>query len=194
MHDLAYIEFSRVVRKADLNIIYAEYMWPAHLDNWKTNYPVNKTYPQFLNSIKDTTGNVDSGVNAPSEQGDKNDIDIYYKSDSLFDNVDYTDLCNTIPQERQYIGNSKDSRKNVETALKPTKQSWFYAPEYSNSRQQYEVTCVDSTHLLTQSRQKCCKGGLRGLSNLPWRNGAKSYATPLSLAMIDCILNQCRHL
>ena len=37
---------------------------------------------------------------------------------------------------------------------------WFYIPEYSESRSQLEVRCIDSTHLLTRTRRKCCKGGL----------------------------------
>ncbi|WAR26930.1 hypothetical protein MAR_012634, partial [Mya arenaria] len=56
------------------------------------------------------------------------------------------------------------------------------------TRQQYEVSCIDSSHLLTRTRRKCCKGGLDGLSNKAWREVAKTNKTQLSLAMIDCSL------
>lgn len=65
---------------------------------------------------------------------------------------------------------------------------WFYYPNQSSSRDQLEVSCVDSTHLLTRMRRKCCRGGIEGLSNTPWRKVAKSGNTSLSLAMIDAVI------
>ena len=44
---------------------------------------------------------------------------------------------------------------------------WFYTPKYSQKREQLEVRCIDSTHLLTRTRRKSCKGGLDNISNLP---------------------------
>lgn len=68
------------------------------------------------------------------------------------------------------------------------KQSQFYFPAYSDSRKQFEVSCVDSSHLLTRMRRKSAKGGLDGIGNDAWRKVAKSKKTALSLAMVDCIL------
>ena len=62
---------------------------------------------------------------------------------------------------------------------------WFYQPDYSELRQQLEVRCIDSTHLLTRTRRKCCKGGLDGVSNEPWMKVAKSKKTFLSPIMIQ---------
>ncbi|CAC5359139.1 unnamed protein product [Mytilus coruscus] len=63
---------------------------------------------------------------------------------------------------------------------------WFYHPEYSNSRQQIEVKCIDSTHLLTRARRKCCKEGLHNISNGPWLKVAK---TLLSTEIIEDIID-----
>lgn len=65
---------------------------------------------------------------------------------------------------------------------------WFYQPDYSDVRQQLEVRCIDSTHLLTRTRRKCCKGGLDGVSNEPWLKVAKSKKTFLSLIMVQEIV------
>ena len=62
---------------------------------------------------------------------------------------------------------------------------WFYTPEFSETRQQLEVRCIDSTHLLTRARRKCCKGGLHGLPNTPWLTVAKTKTTFLSPIMIE---------
>ena len=62
---------------------------------------------------------------------------------------------------------------------------WFYTPEFSETRQQLEVRCIDSTHLLTRTRRKCCKGGLHGLPNKPWLTVAKTKTTFLSPVMIE---------
>ena len=65
---------------------------------------------------------------------------------------------------------------------------WFYQPDFSDARQQLEVRCIDSTHILTRTRRKCCKGGLDGVSNEPWLNVAKSKKTFLSLIMVQEIV------
>lgn len=63
--------------------------------------------------------------------------------------------------------------------------NWFYKPEYSLRRKQFEVRCVDSTHLMTRTRRKSCKGGLEGLSNGSWMKVAKSGKTLLTPIMIE---------
>ena len=83
--------------------------------------------------------------------------------------------------------------RNVDTHAYPEEStssynSFFYSPSYSNTRRQFEVSCIDSSHLLTRTRRKICKGGLNGISNAAWRKVAKSKNTNLSLGMIDCIL------
>ena len=66
---------------------------------------------------------------------------------------------------------------------------WFYIPEYSNVRKQLEVKCVDSTHLLTRSRRKTCKGGIEGISKDAWMKVAKSKKTLLSPIMVEDIVD-----
>ena len=62
---------------------------------------------------------------------------------------------------------------------------WFYKPEFSSSRKQYEVKCIDSTHLLTRTRRKTCKGGIEGLSNESWLKVAKQKNTLLTPIMVE---------
>ena len=66
---------------------------------------------------------------------------------------------------------------------------WFYIPEYSESRSQLEVRCIDSTHLLTRTRRKCCKGGLDGIDNKAWVKVASQRKTFLSLSMVKEIVD-----
>ena len=54
---------------------------------------------------------------------------------------------------------------------------WFYLPEFSQSRGQFEVKCIDSSHLLTRARRKACKGGIKGLSNERWLKVARKKYT-----------------
>ncbi|MEW8548344.1 MAG: hypothetical protein AB2693_32980 [Candidatus Thiodiazotropha sp.] len=65
---------------------------------------------------------------------------------------------------------------------------WFYTADFSEERNQLEVRCIDSTHLLTRTRRKCCKGGLDGLSNTAWLKVAKSKTTFLSAVMVEEIV------
>ena len=65
---------------------------------------------------------------------------------------------------------------------------WFYVPEYSRTREQLEVRCIDSTHLLTLTRRKSCKGGLDGIPNTAWLKVAKSKKTFLSPVMVQEIV------
>ena len=65
---------------------------------------------------------------------------------------------------------------------------WFYVPEYSRAREQLEVRCIDSTHLLTRTRRKACKGGLDKIPNVPWLKVAKSKKTFLSPVMVQEIV------
>ena len=62
---------------------------------------------------------------------------------------------------------------------------WFYKPELSRSREQYEVKCIDSSHLLTRMRRKTCKGGIEGLSNECWLKVAKQKNTLLTPIMVE---------
>ncbi|XP_060571176.1 uncharacterized protein LOC132729422 [Ruditapes philippinarum] len=81
-------------------------------------------------------------------------------------------------REKAWISPVKDITVNGE------KYEWFYKPEYS-IRQQMEVKCIDSTHLLTRTRRKCCKGGLEGLSNEGWLKVARSKKTLLTPIMVE---------
>ncbi|XP_052820581.1 uncharacterized protein LOC128246428 [Mya arenaria] len=72
----------------------------------------------------------------------------------------------------------------VDVTVDGIEYEWFYHPEYSIERQQYEVRCIDSTHLLTRARRKSCYGGLDGLSNEAWLKVAKSKKTLLTPIMI----------
>ncbi|KAH3847301.1 hypothetical protein DPMN_089621 [Dreissena polymorpha] len=67
--------------------------------------------------------------------------------------------------------------------------SFFYVPAFSSKRKQHEVSCIDSSHLLTRTRRKCCKGGLDGLLNDAWNIVAKTGHTNLSIAMTDCVID-----
>lgn len=66
---------------------------------------------------------------------------------------------------------------------------WFYKPEYSESRNQLEVRSIDSTHLLTRTRRKCCRGGIEGLDNTPWLKVAKQGKTLLTPVMVQDIID-----
>ena len=72
-----------------------------------------------------------------------------------------------------------------DTKVENESYTWFYKPYYSESRQQLEVKCIDSTHLLTRMRRKSCRGGLDGVSNEAWVKVAKSRKTLLTPIMVD---------
>lgn len=127
LQELAFREFSKF-KKSDLNIIYAEYVWPERLIQWQKKYFIYKT-------------------------------DLYQE-------------------------------ENTATCSKQTESCLFYIPAFSNHRGQFEVSCVDSSHLLTRTRRKCCKGGLDGFSNSAWDKVARSGKTNLSLAMTESIIDQ----
>ena len=65
---------------------------------------------------------------------------------------------------------------------------WFYVPGYSRAREQLEVRCIDSTHLLTRTRRKACTGGLDKIPNVPWLKVPKSKKTFLSPVMVQEIV------
>ncbi|WAR15462.1 hypothetical protein MAR_005567 [Mya arenaria] len=65
---------------------------------------------------------------------------------------------------------------------------YFYTGSYRNERNQFEVSCVDSSHLLTRTRRNICKGGIEGMTNKPWKRVAKSKQTNLSIAMTETTL------
>ena len=114
LSDLAHKVVTSSLNKSDINIIYAEYIWPKEYLKWK---------------------------------------------------IEHDSLGFDIHEETQ-----------------------FYFPSYSASRKQQEVSCIDSSHLLTRMRRKSAKGGLDGVSNEAWRKVAKSKKTSLSLGMVDCVL------
>ena len=78
-----------------------------------------------------------------------------------------------------------------ETKIKDTNEPdyWFYIPEYSESRSQLEIRCIDSTYLLTRTRRKCCKGGIDGIENKAWVKEASQRITFLSLSMVAEIVD-----
>lgn len=152
LSSLAFDEFSKAMRKTDLNIIYSEYLWPNEIEKWKQGYPLKITFPNTQN-------------------------------ESLFEEDDKS-TCDTGSVVKPSF--TDETTPSGEPAVQD-KTFWFYSPSYSKTRQQLEVACIDSTHLLTRTRRKCCKGGIEKLSNTPWRKVAKSNKTALSLAMIDCI-------
>lgn len=80
----------------------------------------------------------------------------------------------------------KDDVKISETGFP---DYWFYIPEQSHKRQQLEVSCIDSSHLLTRMRRKICKGGIEKLSNQPWLNAALTKRTALTLIMVQDIVD-----
>ncbi|CAG2256264.1 unnamed protein product [Mytilus edulis] len=69
------------------------------------------------------------------------------------------------------------------------KHDWFYKPDFSEIRNQYDVRCIDATHLLTRTRTKVCKGGIEGLTNESWLKVARSGKTLLTPAMIQEIID-----
>ncbi|CAG2221722.1 unnamed protein product [Mytilus edulis] len=76
-------------------------------------------------------------------------------------------------------------REDVTIGDLTEQHSWFYYPEFSSAREQLEVRCIDSTHMLTRARRKCCKGGIENLDNKPWIKVALQKTTFLSLAMVE---------
>jgi hypothetical protein len=57
---------------------------------------------------------------------------------------------------------------------------WFYVPEFSTVRGQLEVKCIDSSHVLTRTRRKLCKGGNENITNEPWIKVARQTETFVS--------------
>lgn len=68
-------------------------------------------------------------------------------------------------------------------------ECWFYIPDYSKEREQLEVRCVDSSHLLTRTRRKVCKGGIEHMTNEPWVKVARSKKTLITPIMIEDIVD-----
>ncbi|XP_060573074.1 uncharacterized protein LOC132730724, partial [Ruditapes philippinarum] len=66
---------------------------------------------------------------------------------------------------------------------------FFYVPEYSLTRHQLEVRSIDSTHLLTRTRRKTCKGGIEGFTNEPWLKVARQGKSLLTPAMVEEIVD-----
>lgn len=83
--------------------------------------------------------------------------------------------------------NSAISNTHVRDCEQP--DFWFYTPEYSESRNQVEVRSIDSTHLLTRTRRKCCRGGIEELDNTPWLKVAKQGTTLLTPVMVQDIID-----
>ena len=71
----------------------------------------------------------------------------------------------------------------------PEPDVWFYSPEYSETRQQLEVRCIDSTQLLTRICRKTRKGGIEGLDNKACLKIAKQRTTLLSPVMVEDIVD-----
>ena len=97
-------------------------------------------------------------------------------------NIIYAEL---IRQERLEAWASETEGVTVEGS----QYDWFYRPEYSLERDQYEVRCIDSTHLLTRTRSKVCKGGIEGLTNESWLTVAQSGKTLLTPVMVTEIID-----
>jgi hypothetical protein len=80
-------------------------------------------------------------------------------------------------------------KQNMKIDGLDTSYSWFYVPELVDSRNQLEVRCIDSTHLLTRTRRKTCHGGIEGLDNKPWLKVAKQGKTLLTPVMVEDIVD-----
>ncbi|KAJ8316748.1 hypothetical protein KUTeg_005694 [Tegillarca granosa] len=59
---------------------------------------------------------------------------------------------------------------------------WFYIPEFSYDRQQLEVRCIDSSHLLTRTKRK-------RLSSKPWLKAASTRKTSLTSVMVEDVID-----
>ena len=62
---------------------------------------------------------------------------------------------------------------------------WFYQPEFSTTRQQLEVKCIDSTHLLTRMRRKSSRDGLDNVPKDCWVKVARQKKTFLTPIMVE---------
>lgn len=147
LKDIAFGVVSKT-RKAALNVVYAEYLWPEKLKAWQEN------------AFKIKTNLYDSVVE-----------DKYHNSE--------TQTAFSTGNRNTFVANLNENKFN----------EFFYKPSYSSKRNQSEVSCVDSSHLLTRTRRKCCKGGLDGCSNNAWMCVAKTGKTNLSVAMVECALD-----
>lgn len=95
-------------------------------------------------------------------------------------------FLNIIYAEMVWPEKMKSWASDVENVtVEGNKYDWFYKPEFSPSINQYEVRCIDSTHLLTRTRTKKCKGGLENLNNNGWMKVAHSGKTLLTPVMIQ---------
>ena len=112
--------------------------------------------------------------------------DIKVSTDVLSDLIETNNTERTKDIHEIIDGSFEDPKVSDESTSSDC--GFFYCPSYSAARQQVEISCVDSSHLLTRTRRKICKGGLNGITNAAWRKVAKSKNTNLSLGMIDCIL------
>lgn len=151
LSDLAFDVLSKAMKKSDLNIIYSEYLWPVEIKKWNQDYPVKVVFLSDKNDLNHTevfptTSDQNGKISNETEQAGE-----------------------TLSVEEINTATSKDSVNSDE-------EFWFYSPSYSKTRQQLEIACIDSTHLLTRTRRKCCKGGIEKLSNKPWKfNLNKKY-------------------
>ena len=154
--NMTYKVVSKNLRKGDLNIIYAEYVWGQHYEKWKNGNHINKPFPKgliFHDKIEKDRPRDDSVTTEDSEN-----------------------------QTEQTVVPELETNSNL-------KDTYFYIGQFSEKRKQFEVACVDSSHLLTRTRRKVCKGGIENMSNGPWMSVAKCKQTNLYLAMIETIID-----
>ncbi|KAH3805072.1 hypothetical protein DPMN_133369 [Dreissena polymorpha] len=132
LKEFAFIALSKL-RKFDLNIIYAEYVWPERLSTWTQNaYKTNTC----LYEDKETNGEPDHAVQNVS----------YVHGETINDDHDDNTEGKTYSEYK--------NRTHQEDLM-----DFFYLPAYSARRRQYEVSCIDSSHLLTRMRTTVAKAG-----------------------------------
>lgn len=88
-------------------------------------------------------------------------------------------------EEKKKWINQSPIKNNIKVEGLDQPEFWTYQPEFSLTRQQLEVRCIDSTHLFTRTRRKTCKGGIEGLDNMPWLKVAKQGKTLLTPIMVE---------
>jgi len=92
------------------------------------------------------------------------------------------------PEELKTWQSSSPLKINV-SGITSYPDLWFYQPEYSSMRNQLEVRCIDSSHLLTRTRRATCKGGIEGGSKKAWADVAYSKRTFLTPVMVDDVVD-----
>lgn len=100
-------------------------------------------------------------------------------------NVSYAEFIWPSRLQKWYDNSFVDNKVKIDDTNLP--EFWFYIPEFSLTRDQLEVRCIDSSHLLTRTRRKICKGGIENLTNEPWLKVAKEKKTFLSRIMVEDI-------